>query len=65
MLDTEEMSVGEHDNWNSGFGKDDSHFRSEPVFQLIKIIYSMYADKKRRGITWTRRCITVEVRDAL
>jgi hypothetical protein len=32
---------------------------------LCNAIYSLYASKKRRGVTWTKECVTVQIRDAM
>jgi hypothetical protein len=32
---------------------------------LFSAIYSLYASKKRRGVTWTKECVTVQIRDAM
>jgi hypothetical protein len=32
---------------------------------LFSAIYSLYASKKKRGVTWTKECITVQIKDAM
>lgn len=36
-----------------------------PEVDLFGVIYSMYAARKRKGVTWTKERITLRVKDVL